>query len=230
MANAIQLGDLRTRIRDRFELYSDQVADSVLTTWINEANQKLAGILLKFNDNWSLSEDTQNIVAGTKSYSLPADCWRVLRVDVKDSSDQFITMEPYAISEETALDYNNVVGVGQYRYLVSGSNIRMSPLPTYSITNGLRVLYNANPALLVDDTDTLDGVSGFENYIILECGIKANQRFATDDYQSLIVERSDMEKFIKSLANSKDTGNPSRVRDAYEEFHGRWWIPARGLR
>lgn len=220
MAQSIQLSELISRIRGRYEVYADQVSDDTLTDWINEANSKLRGMLLRSNAAWSLSEDTQNLVSGQRSYNLPADCWRVLRVDVLRSGSNWVTLEPYMLSEETSLDHGNVTDRSFYRYCVAGSTIRIAPLPTEGITSGLRVLYNPNTTQLTTGTDTVDGVAGFENYIILEVGIRAFHRLDWD-VQALLVERREMEDYIKSLANSPDRGNPKRIRDAYAEFYHR---------
>ena len=215
MAKTVTLATLRTQCRDRFEISSDQVTDSTLNAWINAGYFKLYNHLLRHAPDWYVSSDTQSLTSGTRSYNLPSGCFRVRRVDLLDGANQ-VSLQTYAFAEENVLQRASVATRSSYRYCVSGSTIRIAPLPTENITNGLTVWHNPAPATLSADGDTIDGVSGWEEFIILDVGIRTYHKLDWDSVP-LVMERKDIIDLIKSLASTKDAANPKRIRDTVGE-------------
>lgn len=228
MSKTVQLSDLRTQVRDRFEAYSDQISDSTLTAWINASYYKLYNLLLRHSPDWYLASADQNLTISTREYTLPAACYRVRRVDVLLSGSEWTTLSPYMLHEENALDGFRIASASTYRYLVTGGKIRIAPLPNATVTNGLRIFYNPVPTAMSNGTDTMDGVSGWEEYVILDTGIKVFHKLDWDA-TPLVLERRDIEMSVKSMAGGQDAGNPRRVRDVYAERASRLYNRYKGI-
>lgn len=62
------------------------------------------------------------------------------------------------------------------------------------------------------DTTTVDGISGWEEYIILDAAIKARIK-EESDIQALMIQKASMLDRINQLSESRDASLPSRVSD-----------------
>ena len=100
------------------------------------------------------------------------------------------------------------------RYRIMGSNIRFTPVPNWSGT--VRVWFIPAPPDLSDDVTTVDGIAGFEEWVVLDCCIKCLAK-EESDVSVFLDAKMRMEDRIKRLASDRDIGEPDRVRDVLKE-------------
>lgn len=210
---------MRTQIRDRYELDDNYVSDSTLNAWINGSYQDLYDLMLAANTDWFTTTDTSiTVSSGTSAYSLPADFYKLVGVDVADGSDWY-NLRPFNLAERNR--YTN--GDKSFaRYRIMNGQIHIYPTPAWGA--GLRLWYVPVPTALSGDGDTLDGVNGWEEYVIVDVMIKAAQK-EEQDATLLVAQKEALIKRIQKLAQHVDDGEAPRVRDTQAE---RRYIPWRG--
>lgn len=212
MARTKTLLLLRTEIYERSETREIQVPTAELTRQINGSIAELYDLLVSVNKDFYLSSNNISVVSGTETYALPADFWRVQGVDVL-SSGKYYPMPRFNFAERHQLqDSGDVIRSARYR--VMGSNLRIRPKPTWT---GTAVLwYIPAPAQLVNDSDTFDGIAGWEEYVVVDCCIKLAQK-REEDASLLVKLKGDLVARIRSSACERDDAEPDRVRDVESE-------------
>lgn len=211
-------------------------------TYVNSSYRELYDILIqKYGDDWFVPSSPATpagyaITAdGTNDhYALPADFYHLLGADLVLSgtalSSPRATMRPFAFGERN--DFQSLAGrLGRsvLRYRLKGGWIWFKPLPA----SGTRVELWYLPRLAdltcdgVAGTDTVDGVSGWEEYIIVDAAIKARMKEETD-VSGLLAAKAALIARIEASAENRDAGSPAKVVDVHRHGFdgpdgGGWW-------
>lgn len=221
MAASVSLATIRTRAQLLADMDSPSSASTFVSTtawnyWINACAQDLYDRLTQADPERYFSQTNITTVAGTILYALPSDFYRLLRVDCVYGSGTpplFYTLRKYNLLEADAYQlpvYVNVAGPS-YRYRLQGNNIALTPSPQTSVT--LRLSYVPVMTQLVNDTDTLDGVNGWEEHVVLSVALRALQKEGTTDVQWIVAEREKWEEKIKALEVERDSSFPETTTD-----------------
>lgn len=155
--------------------------------------------------------------AGTQDYALPAAFASVIGCEIVDGT-RTIRLLPYNPQERLGVGDTSPSGL---RYHVRGS------LGTQAgaVANGerivfqpdpggrtIRVHYMRAPAVLSADADTVDGVVGWDDWIVFD--VAAFMARKADDFElaaQLTAERDKIERDIERDATSRDAGAAPRV-------------------
>lgn len=167
--------------------------------------------------------------APTPSFVAPA-FYKLLGADISYNGglgcdpNSFITMYPFMFGDRNRA--NGVYGVvsrgytrsNDYRYRIIGvTSIQVTPLPQPGFT--VQLWYAPRLSPLVNLTDTVEGVSGWEEIIELDMAIKALTK-EESDASVLIAARNEMVQRIIQMAAINDAAAPDYVRDVYGPASG----------
>jgi len=156
-----------------------------------------------------------SVVSGTDSYTLAADHYRLVGVDVYDGAAWHL-MKRFNLHERNQLQDSEASDVNT-SYRVVGGALKLRPTPTWSGT--VRVWYIPAPPQLSLDTDTWDGISGWEQYVVIDCCLKLGRK-QKEDVTELVAEKTALAGRIRGLSADMDDNEPDRVRDVYLEEAG----------
>lgn len=169
------------------------------------------------SDDYFESEQSIDIVSGTASYALSSDYYKTIGVDIKTGGD-YINMPRYTLAERNMFSrYNLGTGdseLGHYR--IRGSNLVVIPTPSYSETAGIVHRYVAVPSDLLQDGDTLDGILGWEDWIVYKCLIKFIGGKEEGDPSVWVQLLSQMDQRLDQM-KMRDRNEPGRVRNMDDE-------------
>jgi dsDNA-binding SOS-regulon protein len=73
--------------------------------------------------------------------------------------------------------------------------------------------YAPRPQALLADTDLIDGIAGWEEYVIVEACIKAKTK-QEDDVSVFMAQKQELLKRIEDAAENRDIGDPETVSDS----------------
>lgn len=186
---AVTLETLISRIRQRADqehVGSTQVTDATITRLINTSYAELYGYLIRASLN--MVESVAEITAdGSDNYELPTDFYSIISV-FRVEGDQRVRLERH--SNRHRLGANPAGDATSYRII--NSRIEFYPRPgggDYEVT------YVPEPGELVDDDDTVDGVLGWEEYLVVDCAIKILDAEESDT----TVHRQDRERLLARI-------------------------------
>jgi hypothetical protein len=219
----MQLSDLRTAIRQRADMVNSQfVADSELNSYINQSYFELYDLLIqKYGDNYYVQTPYTFVTdGGSQFYALPADFYKLLGVDLalSNSLDSYVTIKPFNFSDRNRYsvpNFQSFYGVTNLRYRLNGNQLWLNPIPAAGQT--VQIWYVPKLTTLVNDTDTVDGVSGWTEYIIVDGVIKCLQK-EESDVSIPMAQKAALIQRIEAAAENRDAGSPARVADVWSSF------------
>lgn len=171
--------------------YGDEYYSDKLYTWTTAGNQNM--------------------------YPLPPDFFKDTLVEIAlnpGDPQSWVTMRRFNKTQQNLLNFPNVYtlwGVTNMRYRLTGNYLQVAPYPAGGQT--IRMTYTPRPMILMADTDTLDGISGFEELVILHAARKMLRK-QEQDTQEITEEIKEAVAMIESAAENRDVAEPDTVSDS----------------
>lgn len=183
--------------------------------YISRSYKELYDILIqKFGDDYFVTTPySYTTAADTYLYALPVDFYKLLGAEISIGGS-YVSLRKFEFIQRNMWNQPNVYtmyGLTNLRYRLSGSNLRLTPTPAANQT--VRIWYAPRPSILMADTDTVDGVSGWEEYIIVDTCIKAMAKEESDP-SVFIAQKNALIKRIEEAAENRDIGEPEVVSDS----------------
>lgn len=220
---SVTLTTLRTRVRERADMVgSSFVSDTAtgLDAWINEAHQKLHGMLVDaLGEEYVSSSAAFTTIADTSDYAVPSGFYKLYGVDL-NYHGYMRSLKQYVRAERNT--YREFYPEYLPRYSLVGSNIRLYPIPSAGLTGA--ILYAPEATLLVNGTDTVSYPNGWERFIVIDAAIQALAKEESNT-STLVAERAAIIKEIEQTKEMRDLATPKRVVDVdvAESFVEDWW-------
>lgn len=227
--STMSLAALRTATRQRADMVNSQfITDAELNSYINQSYFELYDLLVsKYGDNYYVAPPFIINTDGTNYlYNLPTSpqLYKLLGVDLalSNQQDSYVTIRPFEFIDRNRYavpNFQSFYGLTNLRYRLNGNQIWFTPIP--AANQRIRLWYIPRMTQLVLDTDVVDGVSGWTEYIIVDAAIKAMQK-EESDVSALMAQKQMLIKRIDAMAESRDAGSPAKVSDnLYADF----WFP-----
>lgn len=216
MARTETLANLRTEVRNRGEIRSVYVSDSELNTYINQSIAELYDLLCSMSPDFYLTTSDISVVANTDSYALPATFYRLRAIAYVRTSTDIISLKRMMLNERFGWPPTVGSGPETTRYRVTGSNVIFAPIPQW--TGTVRLYFIAAPTKLSADGDTFDGISGWEEYVVVDALMKCWVK-EESDISPLMAQKAALKARIESMAYDRDEGQTDYVRDVEDEAH-----------
>lgn len=221
---AVSLTTLRARVRERADMVGSAfIADDAtgMDAWINEAHQKLHGMLVDAlgEEYGAVGSQTYTTVSGTTNYALPADFFKLYTLDI-DTNGLARAVPQFNRAERNSLRNANL---GQYllpSYRISGGNIQL--LPNTSSGQELTLTYAKQATVLVAGADTVDYPNGWERFIVIDAAIQALLK-EESSVTALSAERDRIVKEIEATKEARDLASPKRTVDVSHIDWGLDW-------
>lgn len=232
--------ELRTRVRDRTQMYGSAVADAMLTTLIREGAHALWDLLISVRGPEYFSKNTTlATVANQEVYDLPSNFYRLLGVSVNEAAGATLAGTRSGWQKITRASHHdvpallNAASASPYstRYQLSkkargqvSSTFPVDQLLLYPVPSGVwTVLVTYVPTLMSQSEDlndensqglgtyTYDGVHGWEEFIVLWVSIRLLAREESST-TDLRRDLAEVTDRIKGLAAREDV-EPEYVSD-----------------
>lgn len=207
MARPVTFGEMKLRARQRADqVNSTFIKEPELEQYINDSITELYDVLVqKFGSDYYIKDFEFQTVQGVRDYDLPADFYKLKGVDlIRGQQDRDVTLKPFMFIER-----NKRSLFDNFRYRIVGSQISFLQPDT---SRSIRLWYVPISERLVDDSDTFDGINGYEEYVIIDAAIKMLTKEESDT-QVLMQQKMMMLQRIEEAADNRDEGQSDRVTD-----------------
>lgn len=227
------VGNIKTECRQRTNKESsDFYTEQEMASMVSQSYKELWDILAqKFGDDYFVATPyTYTTGQDVQLYQLPSDFKALLGVEVAlnpTDPNSWITLRPFEFIQRNLWNYPNVYtfyGVTNMRYRLNGNNIMIVPITQSGQT--LRIWYVPRPNQLIYDTDTVDAIAGWEEYIVADVCIKMLGK-EESDVSLYMVQKQALLKRIEEAAENRNIGEPETVSDAKQRNFG-WSNPSEG--
>jgi hypothetical protein len=204
------------------EVNSTFVTNDTINAWIDQAYAKLLDLLVSANPDWALKSTDIQTTAGTREYEVPADFYQVRGVDLVLDADHRISLEQFNFQDRNryASEWPPRRGIDdaaatRYRVIRKGldgseTRILFEPDPLGRL---YRLWYTqAAQDLAASDSAELDGVNGYEEYIIADIAEKIMTKCETDPSGAVRMKAEALAR-IAEMSRKRDQGRPVQVAD-----------------
>lgn len=152
-------------------------------------------------------ESEQTIVAnGASSYALPSDHYQTVGVDYGITSSDRIPLRRAMVQERTAYTFSASSSAEAYR--LKGATIVLLPPPS---TGTYYHVYITAASVLSSDADAIDGVNGWEQWIVLDVAVQMLLKRG-DDVAALLAKQNEIKMEMEAAASDREV-TPTRVVD-----------------
>lgn len=210
MARAVTLLSLRTQVRERADIENATArhTDAQLNEIINQSYADLHEELTISTEDYLLSTSTITTSNGVDTYALPSTFYKLRGLFI--SLGGFVEqLQPFAIQQLDEYQYTGGwISGSPIAYHLAGSNIIFKPTPTGAYT--ITVYFTPAPARMVADGDTIDGVAGWEEYVVWDAVVRVLVR----DERDASIARGEAERLknrVIRMASQRDYASPSRI-------------------
>lgn len=209
---------VRQQIRQRTETEnSGFVTDAELNTYINSSAKELYDLMISAYGNdyfCSIAPFVITTVMNQTHYDLPADFYKLLGVDLVLGANRIIKLRPFQFNERDKFQsgghWSAVLGNDGPRYKLSANKIQFTPYPGGS--NTVHLWYIPLPADVAIDTDELNTLNGWEEYVILDVCIKVMNKMDLDP-SAFMAQLAKVTQRIEKMKEDRDAGMSFRVSD-----------------
>ena len=247
MAQSVTVGTLVTRVRDRIDRPVDDgfITDTEIMRYLDSAYKWLYNMLA--SKELGQYEKIQSITAdGSIAYALTSDYYAVMGVEYQISSTNRVSLPRIQLNERNLFNdsdtgharawriYGNLTaapseadgwdGGDMPDEVPSGDVIQFYPRGASG--DVYRVFYIPVASTLDGSTDTVNGVNGFEELLVIEASIRC---FMKEESSTVDLERERKYKLdeIDSMAENRQQESPNRVVDhelsSYSSDDADWW-------
>ncbi len=232
----LSLGQVRLMSRQRADRVNSKfVTDPEWNTYIVQSYFELYDLLVTLYEDYFLAEPlmiTTDGVSGTfplpngLNYNGARPFYKIMGVDMglNNGGNAWVTLKKFEFISRNRYVFPNVsstyLGVFNARYRVMGTELHMIPTPSGG--QFLRLWYIPRLTQPLLDTDVLDGVSGWTEYVIVDAAIKALQK-EESDVSVLYAQKVALRARIEESGMNRDAGQPdciSNTRTGSERWGG----------
>lgn len=221
MARSITFGSITGSVRRRGHFDNDDGTDfvdefisrDILYDFGSSAWAELHEAVVTADPDRILSSGTISLSAGTARYALPSDLFRLRQVDWRPAGStaeaDYERCWPFPDGERDLYRGSEVSAGRPPEYRLQGEAIEVAPIGS---TGQLRVVYTPAAAQISSSLQTIDGIEGLEEMMVLlmlrRCKVRADE--PTDDVDRELQRQSAR---VPRSARSRDRGAPRRMVD-----------------
>lgn len=207
--------------------------DEEVTEYVNDGLQALYDLLVAARGHEHFASSTSfSTVVGTTDYSLPSDWMSTLKVLATDGGGTYIPVRQWTFDEYHRLLTTGATGDAYtIKGRIQGSNLVLLPAPTAVFT--VSHVYIPIFTKLSSDSDTFDGVNGWEEYAVLHAAIAMLTKEESSEQAAMLgAELGRITTRIEKLADHRHATEPDVVQDlrldGVGELPPRDWIARNG--
>lgn len=223
LTGKISLGELRERSKQK----ADRVNSNFVTLpewnfYINESSKELYDLLITVYEDYYIAPRLLIDTTTSQLYDLPNGqnysgapaLYKLYGVDLglDSSPTAFVTLKKFDFIERNRYVYpqitSSLLGVFNLRYRLIGDQIMFIPQPQQGQPFGL--WYYPRLKTLLQDTDILDGISGWELYVICRAAKYALDKEESDTAK-LDSEILFLKQRIEESAQNRDAGQGDTI-------------------
>lgn len=190
-----------------------------LMSMCSQSRKELYDILVqKFGDDYYLATPyTYKTSNQQQFYPLPDDFYKLLGVDValnNGDPNSWVTLKEFSFIQRNLYNFPNVYtmyGITNLRYRLMGDQLEIVPVPSGGQT--IQLWYAPRVSQLINLTDIVDGVSGWEEYIVVDMCIKMLTK-EESDVTIYAGQKGALLKRIEEAAENRNIGEPETVSDS----------------
>lgn len=217
---SVTLLTLKTQVKEAANMENSQfVSDAELGRFIDMSYAELYDLLVGVYENYYTKDPVTVSLTSGNSISLPSDFYKLVGIDAQFGSSWY-PIKPFEMADRgrwvnaNKLAYTGIINIA---YKIIGGKIVF--YPENGCQGKYRYWYIPTRTVLSADGTTIDGVNGWQQYIVVDAAIKCLQK-EESEVSHLTAEKAALKDRIKSMAPKRDAGAPRKIADTTTSYMG----------
>lgn len=217
---SVTVASLILRAQQRADMEnSKHVSDAEWLTYIDIGYKALYDVLVSKFEDYYTTTTTFTVASGDSTAPLPTDFYKMRGLDRADGGSDYYSLRPFNFENRNRKGfyqrYRGIEPSVQYR-IMSGSLIFE---PTDQAAGNYKLWYIPAATSITSTAQTIDGVNGWEEFIVITAAMKALIK-EESDVSVLAAEQNDIRARIEHMAQSRDAGQTERISDvSHNGYH-----------
>lgn len=210
--------ELRQQVRQRCDIeHSEFIQDAELNQYISNSYKELYDIVTtSYQDNYTVQSGIIPLNDDSGKIPLPNDFYKLRGVDLTiDGGSNWVPLRQFDFQRRNAKNFGAWWYNREYRIL--NNHVYLTPVD--QANGSYRLWYVPKASNLVLDTDTVDGINGWEEYIIVDASIKCKQK-SEEEVNDLKETKMQLKARILEASKNRDAGMPQVISDAESGLYG----------
>jgi len=208
------LSTLRTQVRERADQENSLFcSDAEVNRYISASHAELYDLLVRANPEFYQKEQTITGDGSASTFAVASDYYGTVGVDYRYTTGVYRSLDRIPPSERNMYDYSATgIAIG-YRFTYNTATPTtplLQLLPTPQNGDVYRHIYTVAPSVLSDDTDIVDGVAGWEEYIVIDAAIKCLEKEESST-SALVARKQAMLDRIQTMAENRTIESSGRI-------------------
>jgi hypothetical protein len=237
----MSLYETRLRAQQRADRVNSRfVTQSEWNFFIDQSQYELYDLLITCYEDYYVAPRAEFTTDGSSSYDLPTGAassysgaqafYKLYGVDLGLDSSQnaWVTLKKFDFISRNRFVFPQVttslLGIFNMQYRIMGNKIHLTPTAVAGQRIGLWYFPRLNPML--QDTDIMDGFSGWSQYVIIRAAKYALDKEESDT-SKLDAELAFLKQRIEETAMNRDAGQPDTISNVRTQSE-RWGGPPNG--
>ena len=193
-------------------------SSGTLIGWLDAGNAYAWNIYAHADEGWYTTRHTFSTVAGSGTYDLPDDFLiaRAVEGAMDDAATGWVPLRRATVDDDSST--SSTGGSTDFAYRWLGSQVELIPSPG-QVTQ-IRLTYTPHAQVLSSSLQTVDGVDGYEQVVVLKACILARIREG-QGYADLEAQLNEHLEQMNRNVKRRDRGTPYHARPRSGWF-GRW--------
>jgi len=208
------LAQLKQRVRERADMvYSLFVSDEELQRYISSSFADFYDQVVKVYADHYVDDPVSFSIASGNTHTIDENFYKLKGVDFLDGSE-WVEVRSFNFNERNSTQQGDRLRRyhPKLRYRLVGNKLRF--IPTDQAIGSYRYWYVPLYTPLEDDDDEMDGLNGWEEYIVIDAAIKCLLKEETS-VKELIALRQEWKEIIAESAQNRDAGESESITDVY---------------
>jgi len=221
MADLVSRAELRDQIRLRTDTQNEtrRFPDSEVNIYINKGIAALHRKMLRSRgQGFSEASTIVTLIGGQESYALPAALMEIVKVFTRIDGEERVIHSYEEWDTQGLVEPQPVSIYSNFAYRIVGDNISIRPVPSSS-GQSVTIKYVSTAVKLTADSNTVDCVDGFDEYIVAW----ASKRIAIKQRDDVLIAMLDGEmgaalSDIQALSPARNAAEPPRMQDVRPQY------------
>lgn len=221
---SMSLADIRNACKERADQQHSQfISDDEWNRYINASYNELYDLLVSRFVEYYTTEVEFDVTTGN-TWPLPDDFYKMSGLDQESSglTGKWATVYPFVFGERNRLSIKRRVLLSKQavNYRIVGNSLVL--MPEEAAVGHYRFWYIPRFVPLASDSDPVDNVLDFQDYIIVDCCIKACAKEESDP-SVFMQQKQELKARIEAMAANRDAGNTEKITD--NQIYRTWYYP-----
>lgn len=201
---------------------TDRHTDAFINECINQSYAKLYNQIVATANDYNIQTSLFDTEAGESIYALPATFYKMRGLFFRDASGYMREVRQRTLQTPHNGTYSDLY-TDKFTYAMVGDNLELEPTPNGVYSFELR--YYPAAGKMDDDTDVIDGISGWEEFVVWDvaCLLMTLDKEDQGSLAGYFKFRDDAMQDVINKAATRNFAEPPRIhRRRVTRLPNRW--------